>query len=188
MTTLFESGKRKLVLAAVAVAFLLGSAVHLGWPGGKSDYRVVVGRVSAADEARRALITAHLASKYKRHEDAVRMYVDLAFEEAQKHPDVTPELILAVIQKESSLRPWVKSNYGAEGLMQVVRRWHPEKVQDEESLLEPDVNIRVGAQILQEYIRQKQGDLKAALVKYSGNAKGYANYVLAEATVLQKRF
>lgn len=135
-------------------------------------------------EKRKDDIAAYLASKYKRNTKVVRQFVDLAWLEAEKHPDVQPELILAVIQKESSLMPEAKSNYGAQGLMQVVRRWHPEKLEKHESLYDPKVNIRVGAQILQEYINMK-GQLDKALVKYSGNASGYADFVLREKEVLQ---
>ena len=112
------------------------------------------------------------------------MYVDTAFRESKKNPDVKPELILAIIQKESSLSHEIKNRYGAEGLMQVVRRYHREKLERKESLLNPKVNIRVGAQIMQEYISH-HGALAPALVRYSGNAKGYADFVLREMAVLQ---
>lgn len=135
-------------------------------------------------EQRKRDITAYLAAKYKKQTLVVRNYVDLAFHEADKHPDVEPELILAIIQKESSMGHKLHSNYGAEGVMQVVRRFHKEKVAHKESLMNPKVNIRVGAKILQEYIAQK-GDIRPALVKYSGNADGYADFVLREKAVLK---
>lgn len=135
-------------------------------------------------ESRKKAITYYLSAKYKKQADEVRRYVDLAWLEARKHRDVEPELILAVIQKESSLKPHASNKYGAKGLMQVVPRWHPEKLAKSESLLDPKVNIRVGSQILQEYVAQK-GRLDVALVKYSGNAKGYAEFVLREAQVLK---
>jgi len=135
-------------------------------------------------ETRKQAITRYLAAKYHRHVGSVRQYVDLAFREAAKHPDVRPETLLAMMQKESSLAYKAKSNYGAEGLMQVVRRWHPEKLGRRESLIDPRVNIRVGATILQQYINEK-GQLEEALVKYSGNADGYADFVMRETKVLQ---
>lgn len=135
-------------------------------------------------EQRKRDITQYLAAKYKKHSNLVRMYVDIAFRESKKNPDVKPELILAIIQKESSLSHEIKNRYGAEGLMQVVRRYHREKLERKESLLNPKVNIRVGAQIMQEYINH-HGDLVPALVRYSGNANGYADFVLREMAVLQ---
>lgn len=132
---------------------------------------------TAAVERRKRAITRHLAAKYKQNKRDVRAYVDLAWRESAKNPAVEPELILAVIQKESSLDAKAESSYGAKGLMQVVPRWHPEKVGRYESLLDPKVNIRVGTAILQQYI-QEQGHIGKALVKYSGNAYGYADFVL----------
>ncbi len=135
-------------------------------------------------EERKRDITSYLSRKYKKQSDMVRRYVDLAFEEADKHPDVDPELILAVMQKESSMGHMMRSRYGAEGAMQVVRRFHKEKMTKHESLMTPGVNVRVGAQILQEYITET-GAIEHALVKYSGNARGYTEFVMRETKVLQ---
>lgn len=140
--------------------------------------------VITVQDHRQEAITAYLASKYRQTPESVRNYVAYAWKEAARHNNVTPELILAVIQKESSMRPMQMSNYGAEGLMQVVRRWHPEKLSERESLMDDKVNIRVGAQILEEYIK-REGVVSKALVKYSGNARGYSEFVIREAKVLE---
>lgn len=137
------------------------------------------------DAARKVAMTEYLADKFRKSPAEVRTYVDLSFHESTKHPHVTPELILAIIQKESSLDPRAKSFYGAVGLMQVVPRFHLAKLQGEESLYDASVNIRVGAQILQEYISQAGGDLARALRKYSGNAQGYSTKVLSESSRLE---
>lgn len=137
-----------------------------------------------AVEKRKRDITRYLAAKYRQNVEDVRSYVDLAWDEAGKHPDVKPEMALAIMMKESSLIPTAKSGYGAEGLMQVVRRMHSEKLEKDESLLDPRVNVRVGTQILQQYIKLK-GHVEPALVKYSGNARGYADFVMRETAVLQ---
>lgn len=135
-------------------------------------------------EHRKDAIAHYLAAKYRKHVEVVRSYVDLAWSETAKHRDVPPEMALAVMLKESSLRADAKSNYGAEGLMQVVRRMHKEKLRKHESLMDPRVNVRVGTRILQQYIDEK-GQVEQALVKYSGDARGYANFVLHETAVLQ---
>jgi len=138
------------------------------------------------DATRKEKIAEHLATKYNRPYEDVRQYVHLAWQEAEKHPDVTPELILAVIQKESSLQPTAASSYGAHGLMQVVPRFHSEKIERNESLKRPEVNIRVGTQILQEYLSASRGNLTRALKKYSGNAKGYEKYVRQKMNELKR--
>ena len=137
------------------------------------------------DLPRKVAITEYLADKYDRDPVNVRTYVDLAWAESKKNPALSPELILAVIQKESSLREDAQSRYGAQGLMQVVPRWHREKLHEAESLFTAQVNIRVGAEILQKYVSEMNGDMGRALKKYSGNARGYADFVLREARAMK---
>lgn len=126
----------------------------------------------------------YLSSKFKANKELVDSLVELAWDYSEINPDIPPELILSVMQKESSLRPKITNSYGAVGLMQVVPRWHPEKIKGSESLLDPKVNVRVGTQILQEYLTQAKGDLPKALKKYSGNARNYAKDVIAESEKL----
>jgi soluble lytic murein transglycosylase-like protein len=78
------------------------------------------------------------------------------------------------------------------GLMQIIPRFHPEKLADhggEAALLEPEINIRVGTWVLHEYMR-RFGDVEAALLKYAGAldnpASQYADKVLAEKARLQQ--
>ncbi|WP_126708155.1 transglycosylase SLT domain-containing protein [Candidimonas sp. SYP-B2681] len=129
---------------------------------------------------RKEAITSYLAAKFNKDEETVREYVDLAWGEAEKHEGVSPELILAVVQKESGLRAGIKNKYGAQGLMQVVARWHPDKLHRRESLFDPSVNIRVGAEILQEYLTKAKNGLPGALKKYSGNSRGYVESIIRE--------
>jgi len=137
-----------------------------------------------AEEASKTAQANYLAKKFRKHPKAVRKYVELAWAEAEKREGIEPELLIAIMQKESSLRPRVQSRYGAQGLMQVVRRWHREKLSPSESLFDPEVNIRVGADILEEYLARADGSLAKALKKYSGNARGYTNKILKESRKL----
>jgi len=131
-------------------------------------------------EAKKHAQVDYLARKFKRAKENVRHYVDLAWEHAENHSMLEPELLLAIMQKESGLRPHVSSNYGAQGLMQVVPRFHREKIKPGETLLDPKVNVRVGAQVLAEYWRRHKGDWVVTLKRYSGDARGYPEDVLRE--------
>jgi soluble lytic murein transglycosylase-like protein len=78
------------------------------------------------------------------------------------------------------------------GLMQVIPRFHPEKLIEhggEDALLDPQVNIRVGTWVLHEYLR-RHGELEAALQRYAGAfdepTSQYAGKVLAEKARLQQ--
>lgn len=75
---------------------------------------------------------------------------------------------------------------GAQGLMQVMPRFHEDKLQEGEdrtAFLDPETNIRVGAQILKESI-SRAGSVMAGLQRYNGNpgdpSQSYANKVMAE--------
>lgn len=121
-------------------------------------------------------VASHLAKKYSKPRESVDPIVRAAYEAGDKH-DVPPLLVLAVIEKESSLNPSAESFYGAKGLMQVVPRFHKQHLQDPDNpdeLFEPQTNIMVGTRILRDYLREKGGNLGAALKRYSGNARKYA--------------
>ncbi len=81
---------------------------------------------------------------------------------------------------------------GAKGLMQVIPKYHLDKLMDhggEHVLLEPEVNIQVGAQILREYLR-RFGETETALQMYAGAfdepSSAYALKVLAERARLEQ--
>lgn len=121
-------------------------------------------------------LVSYLSDKYSTSKQFAERIVRAAYREARQ-AGISPLLVLAIIEKESSLRPEVRSGYGAVGLMQVVPRFHADKVASSnpsESLKHPETNIRVGTQIVAEYVDGNGGNLKKALRKYSGNARAYA--------------
>ena len=127
----------------------------------------------------------HLARRYRVAPEPLEELVHAAFA-AGRLTQLDPLLILAVIAIESRFNPIAESDYGARGLMQVVPRFHLEKLAGhggEATLLEPHTNILVGTRILDEYI-QRTGSLEAGLQLYAGAAddpaRGYAQRVLAE--------
>lgn len=130
-------------------------------------------------------VTEFIAKRYRVAEDAAGEFVTMAYRAGEQHR-VDPLLILAVMAIESRYNPVAESTMGARGLMQVIPRYHPEKLEPhggELALLEPAVNIQVGAQILREYTR-RFGDLETALQMYAGAldepTSQYANKVFAE--------
>ncbi|HUH86863.1 MAG TPA: transglycosylase SLT domain-containing protein [Pusillimonas sp.] len=138
------------------------------------------------EEARKQAQVEYLAEKLRKSPQTVQRYVQLAWDEAQRRVGLRPELLIAIMHKESTFQPKVQSSYGAQGLMQVVRRWHRDKLHASESLFDPVVNVRVGSDILEEYLEMAEGDLSKALAKYSGNARGYANTVISESRKLAR--
>jgi len=136
-------------------------------------------------------ITEFIAKRYRVAQDAAAGFVATAYR-AGGEWKVDPLLILAVMAIESRYNPVAESNMGAKGLMQVIPKFHPEKLAGhggESALLDPHVNIRVGAQILREYLR-RFGETETALQMYAGAFdepnSSYAFKVLAERARLEQ--
>jgi len=126
-------------------------------------------RAEAFLEQEQRVVTEYIARRYRVSEVAVASFVDTAYRAGARH-SIDPLLILAVMAVESRYNPVAKSDMGAKGLMQVIPRFHLEKLADkggELALLEPEVNILVGAQILREYINRFR-DTETALQMYAG--------------------
>jgi soluble lytic murein transglycosylase-like protein len=94
--------------------------------------------------------------------------------------------VLAVISIESRFNPIAESVMGAKGLMQIIPKYHREKLMaagGEEAVFDPESNILVGTRILQEYVH-RTGTLEAGLQFYNGAWRdataSYAQRVLAE--------
>jgi len=103
-----------------------------------------------------------------------------------------PLLIIAVIGIESSFNPFSESTKGAQGLMQVMPRFHRDKLPEGSgklSFFDPVVNVRVGAQVLEESIR-RNGGLVEGLQQFAGasndDEQAYAAKVIAEKQRLEQ--
>jgi soluble lytic murein transglycosylase-like protein len=129
-------------------------------------------------------LVAALARKYRVSADATREMVDAAYVEGGRN-GLDPLLIIAVIGIESRFNPIAQSDGGALGLMQIIPRYHGDKFDEAagESMLDPRVNIQVGAAVLREYIRRGGTEI-AGLQLYNGalddESSAYAHKVLAE--------
>lgn len=101
--------------------------------------------------------------------------------------NINPVLILAVMSVESRFNPYAESGAGAQGLMQVMTRVHTDKFEKfgdgPEDAFHPEINIRVGAQILYDCIRRR-GSVTNGLKCYVGatgpDDGGYGKKVLSE--------
>jgi soluble lytic murein transglycosylase-like protein len=120
-------------------------------------------------EREQQALAEFIAKRWRIAETAATSFVSIAYR-AGKRYSVDPVLILSVVAIESRFNPVAESVVGAKGLMQIIPKYHLDKLLDhggEEALLDPEVNIHVGAQILHEYYRRLQ-DQEAALQRYAG--------------------
>ena len=124
-----------------------------------------------------------VSRRYRVAQDAAGEVVRAAFAEGRRH-GLDPMLILAVIAVESRFNPFAASEQGALGLMQIVPRFHKDKLDDPaRSMLSPEANIALGARILKDAI-QRGGSDAAGLQLYNGSfddeTRAYSNRVLSE--------
>ncbi|OGA11705.1 MAG: hypothetical protein A2W68_11320 [Betaproteobacteria bacterium RIFCSPLOWO2_02_64_14] len=192
-----------MLAASVAALGLILHNQHPGWPNLTSTQQAdfaaddsildEISRKSAAqsDHERDRAISAFLAKRYRVSQDVTLDFVRLAFA-AGHHMSIDPLLIIAVMAVESSLNPIAESVAGAKGLMQIIPKYHAEKLEafgGEKAVFEPRANIVVGSQILRDYI-QRAGDVSLGLRIYGGGPVDGENHypakVLGEKRRLQQ--
>lgn len=130
-------------------------------------------------------VAHYISKRYRVSRDAIESLVKLAWK-VGKEEGVEPTLILAISGIESSYNPYAASSVGAKGLMQVMAHIHKDKFEKlspgDWSPLNPELNMRVGAQIIKEYTR-RGGSVENGLRWYvgaaiHGNDGGYPQKVL----------
>jgi soluble lytic murein transglycosylase-like protein len=143
-----------------------------------------------APDRERAALATYLADRYRLDRNRVRVFVDAAHEAAEASA-LDPLLVLAVMGVESSFNPAARSRYGATGLMQVVPKFHRDRLAEhggDAALFDPRVNAQVGTEILKEYLR-RSGSLSAGLQRYAGwqdDERRYARKVISEKERLRR--
>lgn len=145
---------------------------------------VALREVEVPDPAQRALVD-HLSRRFYIASEATERMVEAAYRAAAE-VGLDPLLVLAVISVESRFNPIAESVMGAKGLMQIIPKYHREKLLDQggdDAVLDPESNILVGSRILQEYV-YRSGSLEAGLQFYNGALRDesaqYAQKVMAE--------
>lgn len=137
-------------------------------------------------------VANYLARRYHVSNQAIKPLVS-AVQSAAARAGLDPLLILAVMAIESRFNPFAESVVGAQGLMQVMPRFHQDKLEangaGKNALLEPHMNIQVGVLILKESI-SRAGNVQAGLQQYAGapddTEAQYAAKVMAEKQRLEQ--
>ena len=99
------------------------------------------------------------------------------------------KLLLGVIEVESQFQQFAISETGAQGFMQIIARWHVDKIRNSVSknLYAPAVNVAVGAETLRDCIDLHKST-EMALLCYSGSqhdaTRDYSKKVLKAAQLV----
>ena len=143
------------------------------------------------EESRYRALSEFVAKRYRVSQDVAFDLVSLAHQEGNRF-QLDPLLIIAVIAIESRFNPIAESGAGAKGLMQIIPKYHTDKLDEfggEHAVFDPATNIQVGSRILREYIR-RTGNIGIALQMYAGalgdSEDQYTNKVLTERGRLQQ--
>lgn len=93
---------------------------------------------------------------------------------------LSPNLLIAVMAIESNFHPYIESQAGAQGLMQVMPQVHSrryEKFGGKSAFVDPIVSLRVGAEILRDCVRLRGGSEAEGLRFYFGGGPSSATYI-----------
>ncbi|MBL4607997.1 MAG: transglycosylase SLT domain-containing protein [Pseudomonadales bacterium] len=83
--------------------------------------------------------------------------------------NLSPQLVLSVIEVESHFNHFALSHAGAQGLMQVMPFWKKHIGSSDDNLMDIETNLRYGCNILSHYLKLEKGDLIKALARYNGS-------------------
>lgn len=202
LTTAFLHNGLTVFGAVAAIALLMGArpVVDPGTQSGPTSaafgtirhegITLLVPTADTENPKYRAL-AVYLSRRYKVAEDATEQLVGAAHE-AGSRTGMDPLLILAVMAVESRFNPIAESVMGAKGLMQVIPKYHQDKLDalgGEDSVFDPRTNILVGARILKDAVR-RGGGLMSGLQLYAGafgdDSQQYAQKVMAEKQRMQQ--
>lgn len=115
-------------------------------------------------------------------------YVKYAADICKKYdnPELTPQLVIAMIEKESGGNASVVSNAGAIGLMQILPKYQYGRMKKlgVTNLKDPKGNIKVGVDLLNSLLKDYDNNVYAALMFYNAGYAGarralrgdYSNY------------
>ncbi len=202
LTTAFLHNGLAVLGAVAAVALLMGArpVVDQGAPSGSATAAFgtirhegisLVVPVADNENPEYRTLAVYLAKRYKVAQDATEQLVGAAHE-AGSRTGLDPLLILAVMAVESRFNPIAESVMGAKGLMQVIPKFHQDKLSPlggEDAVFDPMTNIMVGARILKDAVR-RGGGLMPGLQLYAGafgdDSQQYAQKVMAEKLRMQQ--
>jgi len=199
VATVLHHGLALIGLAAVVLILVRGKTLFFDEHASRSTavgairYDGALSLLDRADDTdtqKYRALANYVSRKYRIAPDVTEQFVGAAYD-AGRRVGLDPLLILAVMAVESRFNPVAESLMGAKGLMQVIPRHHLDKLLEhggEEAVLDPMINIALGARILKEYVR-RTGSLEAGLQFYNGaladTSSQYAQKVFAEKERLQ---
>jgi soluble lytic murein transglycosylase-like protein len=120
-------------------------------------------------EVWRALMEPRLQRRVPDSSERAEVLRNVYCEANRREPRLPPELVLAVIDVESSFNRYAVSPVGAQGLMQVMPFWPERLGMKLHQLVRVRENIHMGCEILRFYLEHERKDVRKALARYNGS-------------------
>ncbi|MEO7579867.1 MAG: lytic transglycosylase domain-containing protein [Massilia sp.] len=120
-----------------------------------------------------------LGTKYHVVPEAIETLVVEA-DKLTKQYHLSPNLIIAVMAIESNFHPYIQSEAGAQGLMQVMPGIHAKRLaqfKEKSSFADPIVSLKVGADILRDCVKLRGGSESEGLRYYFGGGPMSGTYI-----------
>lgn len=143
------------------ISFILAMLPAVANPVGYLDEQLVI-----QTEKQAIVEWIESTTRGKVSETKARKIVDNVYAFSEKH-EVDPVLVLSMIKNESTFNEKAISREGARGLLQVIPKYHREKLKGRNPH-DIVVSIDAGVQVLKEYLEDNRNNIRLALNKYSG--------------------
>lgn len=160
---------RSLLMSFLMVISVFGFAAT-------ANSKEIIRTDTTAIEIEKQAISKWIVTKTKNKVSYTQAFriVDTVYNNSEK-TGVDPLIILGMITKESMFNHRAQSFYGAQGLMQVVPRYH-RKALNKRSAFDIKANIEVGTAYIK-YCFENRKTFNGAMNCYSGGARNYASFV-----------
>lgn len=131
------------------------------------------------DDLLRRDIYLYIDKKYKLVPNTLAKDIAFNVVKFSKEYDISPELIVGIIEVESAFNPMAISNKKARGLMQLMPEWAKKfNLQDVTDFHDVDTNIKCGIQVLKIHIKDDgNGNVTKGLYHYVGKSSSYSDKV-----------
>ena len=130
-------------------------------------------------------MSTRLSPKIKDAKERLKLLRHIHYE--AKRANLSPQIVLALIQVESNFDEYAISEAGARGLMQIMPFWLNEIDNIGDNLFNIRTNLRFGCTILRYYLDKEKGNITRALARYNGSLGSY-RYTTKVFRALDKRW
>ena len=188
MAGVHSAAAQQMTAAPTSVSALGTAAAPSTVPSARVEPQMRIARPASRSQV---AVAKWLGAKYRVSASVIEILVVEADLLAKKY-GFSPNLLIAVMAIESNFHPYIQSEAGAQGMMQVMPRIHAkryEKFGGKTAFLDPVVSLKVGAEILRDFRKLKGGSETEALRFYFGGgatSDAYIDRVRAEQRLLNQ--